>query len=279
MTARLSTTFDRLKAEGRAGFVAYIMAGDPEPGITWSVLDGLPAAGVDIVELGFPFSDPTADGVSIQKAGQRALKAKTTLAGALALAQRFRDKHPATPLVLMGYANPIYRRGWQAFAREASAAGVDGVIVVDLPPEEDGDLKSALEVNGVALIRLAAPTSDSRRLDRIVESATGFIYYISVTGVTGAASGAEAAVAEGVKRVKEKTDLPVIVGFGVRTPEQARAVARQADAVVVGSAIVDALAADGPEAALALVRGLAAAAHDARRAGAGSSGARGGAKT
>jgi tryptophan synthase alpha chain len=273
-TSRIAASFARLKSEGRSGFVAYIMAGDPDLETSWTVLDGLPDAGADIVELGFPFTDPTADGPSIQRAGQRALAAKTTLGKVLALAKRFRARHPRTPLVLMGYANPIFHRGWSVFAHEAAEAGVDGVIVVDLPPEEDGELRMALAAERIALVRLAAPTSDSNRLDRIVESATGFVYYISVTGVTGASSGTEAAVAEGVGRVKEKTDLPVIVGFGVRTPEQARAVARQADAVVVGSALVDALAAGGAQAALALARDLAAAAHDARRTGAGSPGAR-----
>jgi tryptophan synthase alpha chain len=272
--SRIHTCFARLKREDRSGFVAYVMAGDPDLETSWTMLDGLPGAGADVVELGFPFTDPTADGPSIQRAGQRALAAGTTLTKVLALAKRFRARHPEIPLVLMGYANPVYRRGWAQFAKEAREAGVDGAIVVDLPPEEDGALRAGLAKEGVALIRLAAPTSDSNRLERIVESATGFIYYISVTGVTGAASAAEVAVAEGVKRVREKTDLPVIVGFGVRTPEQARAVARQADAVVVGSALVDALAADGPEAALALARGLAAAAHDARRTDAGSAGAR-----
>jgi tryptophan synthase alpha chain len=277
VSERLAATFARLKAEGRAGFIAYVMAGDPDLATSWTLLDGLPGAGADIVELGFPFSDPTADGPSIQRAGQRALKAGTTLAQSLDLARRFRAAHADTPLVMMGYANPVFRRGWERFAREASEAGVDGVIVVDLPPEEDRELRTALAAAGVALIRLAAPTSHAQRLERIVDGATGFIYYISVTGVTGASSGTEGAVSEGVKRLREMTDLPAAVGFGVRTPETAQAVARHADAVVVGSAIVDALAADGPDAALALTRMLAAAAHDARE-GARGVGARPGAK-
>ena len=269
MTApsRISKCFAQLKTENRAGFVAYVMAGDPDLETTWKVLDGLPGAGADLVELGFPFTDPTADGVSIQKAGRRALDAGTTLTKTLALAGRFRASHPDTPLVLMGYANPIYRRTWPGFAAEAEEAGVDGVIVVDLPPEEDAPLRMALSERGVAMIRLAAPTSDAHRLDRIVENATGFIYYVSVTGVTGAASSEEAAVAEGLERVRAKTDLPSVVGFGVRAPQQARSVARHADAVVVGSAIVDALAADGPDAALDLTRELAQAAHSARSEG------------
>jgi tryptophan synthase alpha chain len=267
MTARLSAAFARLRRENRAGFIAYIMAGDPDLETSWTVLDGLPGAGADIVELGFPFTDPTADGVSVQKAGRRALDAKTTLAKALALAERFRARHPDTPLVLMGYANPIYHRGWSAFAEAAGAAGVDGVIVVDLPPEEDAELRLALASHDVSMIRLAAPTSDPSRLERIVDGATGFIYYVSVTGVTGAASGAETAVAEGVRRLREKTALPVVVGFGVRAPGQAQGVARHADGVVVGSAIVDALAAEGPKAALDLVRGLAEATHATPKAG------------
>lgn len=261
MSTRLSAAFERLKRDRRPGFVAYVMGGDPDLDTSWTVLKGLPDAGADIVELGFPFTDPTADGVSIQKAGVRSLKQKTTLTKVLGLAKRFRAAHSQTPLVLMGYANPIFKRGWTAFAEEAKAAGVDGVIVVDLPPEEDHELRTALADRGVAMIRLAAPTSDPRRLERIVDQASGFIYYVSVTGVTGAGSATEAAVAEGLAQVRRATDLPIAVGFGVRTPEQAKAVARHADAVVVGSAIVDALAADGPQAALDLVRGLAAAAH------------------
>jgi tryptophan synthase alpha chain len=266
---RLSSTFDRLKREGRSGFVAYVMGGDPDPETCWTVLDGLPGAGADIVELGFPFTDPTADGVSIQKAGVRSLKQKTTLTKVLGLAKRFRARHPDTPLVLMGYANPIFHRGWAKFAGEAKDAGVDGVIVVDLPPEEDSELRTALADRGVAMIRLAAPTSDTQRLERIVDQASGFIYYVSVTGVTGAGSATEAAVAEGLARVRRATDLPIAVGFGVRAPEQARAVARHADAVVVGSAIVDALAEKGPAAALDLVRSLAAATHGEARTRAG----------
>lgn len=265
MPSRLSATFDRLKREGRSGFVAYLMAGDPDLATSWTVLDGLPGAGADVVELGFPFTDPTADGVSIQKAGRRSLDAKTTLSAVLELAKRFRARHADTPLVLMGYANPIYRRGWAHFATEAKAAGVDGVIVVDLPPEEDAELRNALADQGVAMIRLAAPTSDSNRLERIVEHASGFVYYVSVTGVTGQATATEAALSDGVALVRKKTDLPVAVGFGVRTADQARVVARHADAVVVGSAIVDALADKGPQAALTLAKDLAAAAHSARK--------------
>lgn len=264
MPSRLSATFDRLKREGRSGFVTYIMAGDPDLETSWTVLDGLPGAGADVVELGFPFTDPTADGISIQKAGVRSLGKKTTLTKVLGLAKRFRAAHPETPLILMGYANPIYRRGWSNFAAEAKDAGVDGVIVVDLPPEEDSELRNALADQGVSMIRLAAPTSDSDRLERIVEHASGFVYYVSVTGVTGQATATEAALSEGLALVRKKTDLPIAVGFGVRTADQARTVARHADAVVVGSAIVDALAAQGPQAALTLARDLAAAAHDAR---------------
>lgn len=263
-SARIAACFARLKSEARAGFVAYVMAGDPDLETSWSLLDALPGAGVDIVELGFPFTDPTADGPSIQKAGRRALDAGVTLNDVLELARRFRANHPDIPLILMGYSNPIYARGWEGFAERASGAGVDGVIVVDMPPEEDRELSLALKRRGLALIRLAAPTSDSNRLRRIVENATGFLYYVSVTGVTGTASAAETAVAEGLDRIKAKTDLPVVVGFGVREPKQAEAVARHADAVVVGSAIVDALADGGPEATLELTRRLSHAARAAR---------------
>ncbi|MGD2133628.1 MAG: tryptophan synthase subunit alpha [Maricaulaceae bacterium] len=266
--SRIAACFDRLKAESRSGFVAYIMGGDPDIATCRKLLLGLPDAGADIVELGFPFTDPTADGPTIQAAGTRALKAGTTLDDVLDLAKEFRAAHPETPLVLMGYANPIHRRGWAAFSQKAAEAGVDGVIVVDLPPEEDSELRQVLSANGLSVIRLAAPTSDSNRLDTIVENATGFIYYVSVTGVTGAGSSAESAVAEGLARVRQKSTLPVVAGFGVRTPEQSEAVARHADAVVVGSAIVDALAGGGPDAALEVTQRLAAAAHNARDRGA-----------
>jgi len=261
---RIANRFAALKAENRPGFVAYIMAGDPDLETCWTLLDGLPAAGADIVELGFPFTDPTADGPSIQKAGRRALDGGVKLEDVLALAKRFRANHPDTPLILMGYANPLHKRGWSQFADMAADAGVDGLIVVDMPPEEDRDLRLALAHKGVAFIRLSAPTSDSHRLRRIVENATGFLYYVSVTGVTGTTSAAETAVAEGLERIRAKSDLPVVVGFGVRVPEQSEAVARHADAVVVGTAIVDALAQGGPEAALKLTRRLAEAAHGAR---------------
>ncbi|MCG8440884.1 MAG: tryptophan synthase subunit alpha, partial [Caulobacterales bacterium] len=257
MTARLRSRFAALKADNRAGFLAYVMAGDPDLATSWELLDQLPAAGADVIELGFPFSDPTADGPSIQRAGQRALKAGTRLDDVLALARRFRAAHPDTPLILMGYANPVHRRGWTGFAGAAAEAGVDGIIVVDLPPEEDGALNAGLADRDIALVRLATPTADAARIDVILENARGFLYYVSVTGVTGTVSAATDAVERGLEPVRRKSGLPVAVGFGVRAPEQAAAIARCADAVVVGSAIVDALAEGGPAAALSVTRSLA----------------------
>ncbi len=264
MSERLAVRFAALKADNRAGFIAYVMAGDPDLERSWELLRRLPEAGADVVELGFPFTDPTADGPSIEMAGRRALAAGTTLDGVLDLARRFRSEHPDTPLILMGYANPIHRRSWGGFAEQAANAGVDGAIVVDLPPEEDEGLRIAMAARNLALIRLAAPTTDENRLPVVVEKATGFLYYISVTGVTGTGSGATEVVAQGLERLRRKSDLPVVVGFGVRAPEHAESLARHADAVVVGSAIVEAMHEGGLDAALALVSRLADATHAAR---------------
>lgn len=237
---RLDARFSELKREGRAGFVAYVMAGDPEAETSLKVLKGLPAAGADIIELGFPFSDPMADGPSVQRAALRALERGMTLKGTLDLARRFREGDAETPLVLMGYMNPILTYGLEPFAQDAAAAGVDGAIVVDCPPEEADPVLAAFDAAGLALIRLATPTTDDERLPTVVKRTSGFVYYVSLTGVTGVKQVDASSVGTAVERVRAASGLPVAVGFGIRTPEQARAVARLADAAVVGSALVDA---------------------------------------
>jgi len=241
-TARIDARFAALKAEGRAAFVAYVMAGDPDRATALSILKGLPAAGADLIELGFPFSDPMAEGPPIQRAAQRALAAGMTTRGVLDLVAAFRQDDDATPIILMGYTNPLVTWGYGAFARDAARAGVDGLIVVDLPPEEAAPLADALDAVGLSLIRLATPTSDDKRLETIVRGTTGFVYYVSVAGVTGVKEADAEAVAPAVVRVRKASGLPVAVGFGIRTPERAAAIARVADAAVVGSALVDAVA-------------------------------------
>lgn len=241
--SRIAEAFARAQREGRAAFVPFIMAGDPDAEISAALLAALPAAGADVIELGVAFTDPMADGPSIQAAGLRALKSGQTLSRTLAMVRRFRDDGGGTPIILMGYANPIHRRGFDVFAAEAAAAGVDGLIVVDLPPEEDAPLRVAAAARGVDMIRLATPTTDAARLPTVVKEAAGFIYYVSVAGVTGRKSALRDDVAPAVARIRAASGLPVAVGFGVRTGEQAAAFARCADGVVVGSAIVDALAA------------------------------------
>jgi tryptophan synthase alpha chain len=240
--ARLDARFAELKRQGRAGFIAYVMAGDPAAETSLRVIQGLPAAGADIIELGFPFSDPMADGPAIQRAGLRALAAGMTLSGTLALTRRFREGDGETPVVLMGYLNPILTHGIDRFAADAASAGVDGVIIVDCPPEEADPVLAAFDPAGLALIRLAAPTTDDARLPTVVRRTSGFVYYVAVTGVTGGKSADAGAVAPAVNRVRVASGLPVAVGFGIRTPEQAAAVARVADAAVVGTALVDAVA-------------------------------------
>lgn len=241
-TARIDTRFAALRTEGRAGFVAYVMAGDPDPATSLEILRGLPAAGADLIEVGFPFSDPMAEGPPIQRASQRALKAGMTLNGTLALIGAFREGDRSTPVILMGYLNPLLTHGLEAFAADAAKAGVDGVIVVDCPPEEAAPLADALGDQGLSLIRLATPTTDEKRLPVVVRGTSGFVYYVSVAGVTGVKEADAAAVAPQVERVRKASGLPVAVGFGVRTPERAAQVARVADAVVVGSALVDEIA-------------------------------------
>ncbi|MBV9687101.1 MAG: tryptophan synthase subunit alpha [Alphaproteobacteria bacterium] len=240
--SRIEQRFAALRAEGRAGLVTYLTAGDPDPETSTRLFAGLPAAGADLIEIGMPFSDPMADGPVIQEAGQRALKQGITLRRTLALVRKLRRADNMTPIVLMGYYNPIYRYGSKDFARDAVAAGVDGVIVVDLPPEQDPELTAPARVAGLDVVRLAAPTSDDRRLPAIVEHASGFIYYVAIAGITGTRSADAGEVADAVARLRRFTHLPIAVGFGIRTPEQAAAVARAADAAVVGTALVQRLA-------------------------------------
>ena len=238
---RIAETFDRAAAEDRAAFVAFVMAGDPDRETARALLDGLPGAGVDVVEIGMPFTDPMADGPSIQRAGQRALAAGQTLVRTLEDVRGFRAAHPETPVILMGYYNPIYSMGVARFLESACEAGVDGLIIVDLPPEEDDELCRPAREAGLDFIRLATPTTDARRLPKVIENTSGFVYYVSITGITGAASAQAEAVAPHVARIRAAAGLPVAVGFGVKTPEAAGEMARVADGVVVGSAIVERL--------------------------------------
>jgi tryptophan synthase alpha chain len=241
MTTRIDRRFEQLKAEGRAALVTFLTAGDPDPETSLAILRAIPAAGADVVELGMPFSDPMADGPAIQMSSQRALKAGQTLSKTLAIVRAFRQGDDATPLVLMGYYNPIYIYGVDRFLRDAKSAGVDGVIVVDLPPEEDEELCLPALKAGLNFIRLATPTTDDARLPAVLANTSGFVYYVSITGITGAATPNPAKVTAAVARIKRHTKLPVAVGFGVRTAEQAAAIASGADGVVVGSALVNAL--------------------------------------
>ena len=261
---RLASTFERLRMQDRAGFIAYVMAGDPDAETTLRLMRGLAEAGADVIELGAPFTDPMADGPTIQRAAIRALNAGMTLRRALDLVRRFRQTHAEIPVVLMGYANPVLRFGDARFAEAAAEAGLDGLICVDLPPEEDADLRTALDAHGLSLVRLAAPTTSDVRLPQVVTQASGFVYYVSTTGVTGAGAGETGDIAAAVARVRQASGLPVAVGFGVRTAARAAEIARVADAVVVGSAIVDALDREGPDRALHLADDLARATHEAR---------------
>ncbi|WP_292036560.1 MULTISPECIES: tryptophan synthase subunit alpha [unclassified Brevundimonas] len=269
-TARIDARFAALKAEGRAGFIPYVMTGDPSRDEALEILRGLPAAGADLIELGLAFSDPMAEGPPIQRAALRGLAAGMTLRGTLDLVADFRKGDDATPVILMGYLNPVESYGYEAFAADAAGAGVDGLIVVDCPPEEAGPLAAALDGQQVSLIRLATPTSDDDRLKVIAQGTSGFVYYVSVAGVTGVKEAQAAAVAPAVERVRRAANLPVAVGFGVKTPERAAEIARVADAVVAGSVFVDevaaALAANEPAAprVLARVKALADAVKTAR---------------
>jgi tryptophan synthase alpha chain len=278
MTTRIDARFAALKKEGRAGLVTFTMAGDPDPATSLAILEGLPRAGADLIELGMLFSDPMSDGPTIQAAGQRALKQGQTLAKTLDAVRAFRKGDDATPLVLMGYYNPVYVYGVERFLADAKAAGVDGLIVVDLPPEEDEELCLPTLRAGLNFVRLATPTTDEKRLPAVLANASGFVYYVSITGITGMAAPDPGKVASAVARIKRHTGVPVAVGFGVRTAADATSIARGADAVVVGSALVAALAktldANGSATAstvasvAAVVRDLAAGVRAARQSAA-----------
>jgi len=241
MSTRIDARFDALKTQGRAALVTFVMAGDPDPETSLNIIKALPAAGADVIEVGMPFTDPMADGPAIQAAGLRALKSGQRMTKTLALVREFRIEDDETPIVLMGYYNPIYVYGSDRFLADAKAAGVDGLIVVDLPPEEDEELCLPALKAGINFIRLATPTTDDKRLPTVLTNTSGFVYYVSVTGITGAAAPDTTTATAAVARIKRHTMLPVAVGFGVRTVEQARAIAEGADGVVVGSALVDAL--------------------------------------
>ncbi len=261
---RIDATFARLRAEGKKAFVAYLMAGDPDYETSLEVVKGLPEAGVDIIELGMPFTDPMADGPTIQLAGQRALEGGQTLQKTLDMATEFRKRDDTTPIVMMGYYNPIYSRGVDRFLEDARAAGIDGLIVVDLPPEEDEELCIPAQAAGLNFIRLATPTTDDKRLPKVLQNTSGFVYYVSITGITGAASAVAGDVGPEVARIKAQTDLPVIVGFGIKTPEAAQGIAGIADGAVVGSAIVERIArGDSAGEVLSFVKSLADGAHRA----------------
>ncbi|WP_295537046.1 tryptophan synthase subunit alpha [uncultured Thioclava sp.] len=261
---RIDAKFAALKKQGKKAFVSYIMAGDPDLETSLEVMKGLPGAGVDIIELGVPFTDPMADGPTIQLAGQRALDGGQTLQKTLDMAAEFRKNDDTTPIVLMGYYNPIYSRGVDRFLRDAKAAGIDGLIVVDLPPEEDSELCLPAQAAGINFIRLATPTTDDARLPKVLQNTSGFVYYVSVTGITGAQAAQAGEVGPEVARIKAKTDLPVIVGFGITTPEAAQTIASVADGCVVGSAIVKEISAGKPTAEiLSFVASLAKGAHSA----------------
>jgi tryptophan synthase alpha chain len=241
MTTRIEARFAQLKKQGRSAFVTFLMAGDPDPSTSLAIIKAMPTAGADIIEVGMPFTDPMADGPSIQAAGLRALKAGMTLKKTLQMVRAFRKDDVVTPLVLMGYYNPIYIYGVDAFLVDAKSAGVDGLIIVDLPPEEDDELCVPALRAGLNFIRLATPTTDDKRLPAVLANTSGFVYYVSITGITGAAAANARVVADAVARIKRHTNLPVCVGFGIKTPEAALAIAARADGAVVGTALVDAL--------------------------------------
>ncbi len=272
--SRIAARFADLKKQNRAGFVAFISAGDPDYNTSLEILMGLPAAGADIIELGMPFTDPMAEGPAIQASSLRALKAGQTMAKTLAMVRSFREGDQATPIVLMGYYNPIHSYGVDKFSSDAKAAGVDGLIIVDLPPEEDHELRVPAKSAGLDLIRLATPTTDARRLPAVLDGATGFLYYVSIMGVTGSKNIDPKDVASALARIRQATSLPVAVGFGIKTEADAAAVAKMADAAVVGSALVAEISRftrpdgkvspGGAKAVLDLARRLAGAAHNAR---------------
>ncbi|WP_386628197.1 tryptophan synthase subunit alpha [Sulfitobacter geojensis] len=261
---RIDAKFADLKAQGKKAFVSYIMAGDPDMETSLEIMRGLPAAGVDVIELGLPFTDPMADGPTIQLAGQRALEGGMTLLKTLEMAAAFRKDDDTTPIVLMGYYNPIYSMGVETFLKAAKEAGIDGLIIVDLPPEEDSELCLPAQEAGLNFIRLATPTTDDNRLPRVVQNTSGFVYYVLITGITGSAEADAGDVAPEVVRIRDASGLPVIVGFGVNTPAKSQAIAEVADGVVVGSAIVARIAAgDSVADVLGFVKSLADGAHAA----------------
>jgi tryptophan synthase alpha chain len=272
LSARIDATFARLKRENRAGLVAYVMSYDPDRAISMDILRSLPGAGADVIELGFAFSDPMADGVAIQRSAERALKAGASLRGSLEMVSEFRKENKETPVILMGYDNPVEQMGYSGFAEAMAKAGADGAIIVDLPPEEDSELRAEFASRDLSLIRLATPTTDAARLPTVLEGVSGFVYYVSVTGVTGTKKIAAEAAAQAVARIKAQTTLPVAVGFGVREPQAAASIARGADAVVVGSLFVEevraALEAGAREEAVARVtasvKAMSDAVHSAR---------------
>jgi tryptophan synthase alpha chain len=276
MTTRIDTKFAALKAENRPGLITYFMGGDPDYATSLSIMKSLPAAGADVIELGMPFSDPMADGPAIQAAGLRALKGGQTLVKTLQMAKDFRQDDDTTPIVMMGYYNPIYIYGVEKFLVDAKASGVDGLIVVDLPPEMDEELCLPAIKAGLNFIRLATPTTDDKRLPTVLENTSGFVYYVSMTGITGSALTDTSKVAAAVKRIKSHTDLPIAVGFGVKTAEQAKVIGQSADAVVVGSAIVNLIAGtltkdgkasgDTVDSVATMVRGLSTGVRSARLA-------------
>ena len=276
-TTRIADRFAVLRRENRGALVTYLQAYDPDPATSLAILRGLPGAGADVIEIGVPFTDPMADGPSIQRAALRALKAGATLAGVLATVRDFRAAEATTPVVLMGYYNPIFSYGVERFCADAAAAGVDGLIIVDVPPEEAEEVEPHARARGLDLIRLVAPTTDEARMPRVLAATSGFVYHVSITGITGTRSATSEALAEAVPRIRRHTDLPVAIGFGIRTPQQAAEAVRLADGAVVGTALVDTLAASLDEAGRARpetvqrvldqVRGLAEAVREARRAG------------
>jgi tryptophan synthase alpha chain len=262
--ARIDDTFLTLRATGKKAFVAYIMAGDPDYNKSMELLNGLPGAGVDIIELGLPFTDPMADGPTIQLAGQRALNSGQNLKKTLQMVEDFRRKNNVTPIIIMGYYNPIYSYGVDKFLSKAKLVGVDGLIIVDLPPEEDNELCIPAKNIGLNFIRLATPTTDAKRLPAVLKNTSGFVYYVSINGITGVANASSGNVAPEVSRIKNETELPVVVGFGIKTPVAALEMAKVADGVVVGSAVVEKIAqGESNENVLAFIKSLADGVHNA----------------
>lgn len=260
MTSRISSCFEHAKEAKKSVFITYMMAYDPDLETSEALLCSLPEAGAGLIELGMPFSDPMADGPTIVAAAERGLEAGSTIKGIFQLVGRFRKKNQDTPLILMGYANPLFHYGYESFCAEAKQAGVDGLLIVDLPPEEDAPLKSACDTHQLDLIKLITPTTDDERFDKINAHASGFIYYVSITGITGTASASEESIAKAVSRFKTRTLLPIAVGFGIKTPEQVASVSKIADGVVVGSALVAEIAkAQGIDDVLSLTKKLAGA--------------------